>query len=111
MRSRIFTAVLCAAALTGAPVLARPLSPGGGDGVKSMAGDETGARVVTGTVKKLEAGKWLDVRTKDNRDETFQLDDKDLTVKMDPGVKVGSKVRVSERVDSGHRTLTVEKIS
>ncbi len=110
MRTRIFMTALCAAVLMAAPVLAGPPASGAGS-ARAMSASDQGTRIVTGTVKEFEANKWLDVRTMDNRDETFQLDQKDMKVTVEPGVKVGSKVRVTEKVEGGSRTLTVEKLS
>ncbi len=69
------------------------------------------SRVVTGTVTDFRAGTSLTVKTPDNKNETFWLDDKTENVKVDPGVMVGSKVKVTETVVGSKRTLTVEKTS
>jgi hypothetical protein len=69
------------------------------------------SRVIQGTVTEYKAGSSLTVRTLANKTETFWLDDKAENVKIDPGVMVGSKVKVTEKVVGGKRTLSVEKTS
>ncbi len=69
------------------------------------------SRVVNGTVTDFRAGTSLTVKTPDNKSETFWLDNKTENVKIDPGVMVGSKVKVTEKVVGSKRTLTVEKTS
>ncbi len=106
MRSRTLTAFLCTAFLAAVPVAAQQApQPPEQKGSQAM---DSNARVISGTVTEYRVGKWLAVKTADNRDETFKLDEKDLKVTVAPSVAVGSKVKVTERVDGDSRTLTVE---
>ena len=105
------TSALYAAALIAGPVFAQSPTRGNSGTGMVMPASNASVRVVTGTVKEYQAAKWLAVQTNDNRLETFSLDDKEMKVDVDPGVKVGSKVKVTERMENGARSLIVEPAS
>jgi len=108
MRSRTLTALLGAAFLAAVPLAAQQSPQPPPPEQKGGQARDSNSRVVSGTVTEYRVGKWLAVRTADNGNETFALDDKDLKVSVDPSVAVGSKVKVTERVNGDSRTLTVE---
>ena len=108
----LFTATILSIALAAGPVLASRSQPPGNPVPAAMTtAPDMDTRVVMGTVTDFRVGTSLTVRTLDNKAETFWLDEKNQTVKMDPGVAVGSKVKVTEKVDGDKRMLTVEKTS
>ena len=68
----------------------------------------TKGKKVIGTVKSLEAGKKIVVTGPENKDYSFDLDDKDMTANVDPAIAVGNKVEVIESTDdAGKKTLKV----
>ena len=58
------------------------------------------AETVVGTVTEYTAGKKIEVKTAENDKRTFDLDEKDLVLSVDPGIQVGSKVRLTAEKDS-----------
>lgn len=71
-----------------------------------MAGT-TGSATSIGTIKDLSPGKQLTVKRPWRRARTFLFGNYSLTT-LDPGVKVGEKVRVTEVTDAqGHKALRV----
>ena len=66
------------------------------------------AETYVGTVTEFEPGKHIEVMTGEKKTHSFDLDDKDVTANVDPGVKVGSKVRlVEQKGDNQARAITV----
>ncbi len=64
---------------------------------------------MTGEVKDYTAGKSLEVTTRGNRTQKFDLSDPNMTANIDPSVAVGTRVRIMESTDaSGHKTLDVK---
>jgi hypothetical protein len=117
MQVRWLTAGLFAALLGGGSLLL-----GGPDKDKAMTPEkrttaqepvasnepaDASTRVMKGTVVDLK-GMSLTLRRDTGEFEFFTLDDPGLTLKIDPGVKKGSKVKVTEKVTSGSRWLSVE---
>jgi len=69
------------------------------------------SEVLMGEVKSYEPGKSIEVTTpgKLKKSRTFDLNDKDVTATVDPGVAVGSHVKITMKTDNnGHKTLMVE---
>jgi hypothetical protein len=80
-------------------------------GTPGQAGQDAtmtgGQQVHTGQVTKYEAGKTLEIRMQDGQTRTFNLSDfQNATI--DPNVRVGSEVKVSEMTRDGQKTLMVE---
>ena len=66
------------------------------------------AETYVGTVTKYEPGKTIEVMTGEKDTHSFALDDKNVTSNVDPGVKVGSKVRLlDQKGDNQTRAITV----
>ncbi len=108
----VSTAAALSIALAAVPAFAYRAGPPDNPPPAQMTMTSTqDSRIVTGTVTDYRAGTSLTVKTPDNKSETFWLDDKAENVKIDPGVMVGSKVKVTEKVVGAKRTLTVEKTS
>jgi hypothetical protein len=78
---------------------------------KSDTGDGTvkgQSETYVGTVTLYEPGKHIEVMTGEKKTHRFDLDDKELTANVDPGVKVGSKVRlVEQKGENQPRAITV----
>ena len=64
-----------------------------------------------GTVKEFEAGKKLVLASIDSKTLTFKLDQKGLTLNVDPSVAVGSYVKVTEQKVGDVKSLTIEPVS
>ena len=63
---------------------------------------------MTGTVKAYEPGKSIEVDAK-NGPHTYDLTATDMTVTVGADVKVGSKVKISEKPDStGKKTVMID---
>ena len=61
-----------------------------------------------GTVTKYEPGKRIEVMTGEKDTHAFDLDGKNVTSNVDPGVKIGSKVRlVDQKGDNQARAISV----
>lgn len=52
---------------------------------------------VVGTVTKYDPGKKIEVMTAEKKSHSFRLDANDAVATIDPGVAVGSRVRVTEQ--------------
>jgi hypothetical protein len=66
------------------------------------------AETYVGTVTKYEPGKSIEVMTGEKNTHSFSLDEKGVTSNVDPGVKIGSKVRlVDQKGDDQARAITV----
>ena len=52
---------------------------------------------VVGTVTKYDPGKKIEVITAEKKSRSFSLDATDASATIDPGVAVGSRVRVTEQ--------------
>ena len=72
-------------------------------------GDVKGTReMVIGTVTIYTAGKKIEVMTGEKKTHSFDLDSKDTASTIDPGVTVGSRVRlVEDKGDDKTRRITV----
>ena len=72
---------------------------------------KTNADIVTGKVESFEAGKSLKVTVpgKIVSTKSWDLDNKDWTYHVAPNLKVGDRVRVSEKTETnGHKVLSVQ---
>jgi len=108
MRLEMVAAALCALALSAGPLAAGPSGTARADEKnKETMTSDVRSRVVTGLVTDFKPGKWLVIRTEQNGNEMFKLDESDVKADIDARVAVGSRVTVTERVDGGARTLTV----
>jgi hypothetical protein len=66
------------------------------------------AMATTGTVKSYDPGKSISVDAKGST-KTYDLSATDQTVTVAPDVKVGSKVKITEKPDStGRKTIAIE---
>jgi hypothetical protein len=64
---------------------------------------------VVGTVTAFEPGRKIDVMTAEKKSRTFQLDATNVAAAIDPGVAVGSRVRVTEQTGTDKaRRVTVK---
>ena len=108
---------------TGALMLALGSSPSAAFGPDSehKEGKGTKARVkdaladtdvAYGRVKELTAGQKIVIDVDNAPDKTFDLADKDLTVKMGKGLKVGDTVKINEHDVAGKtKSVTISKHS
>ena len=63
---------------------------------------------MTGTVKSYDPGKSISVDEKGTT-KTYDLSATDMNVTVAPDVKVGSKVRITEKPDStGRKSIMIE---
>jgi hypothetical protein len=63
------------------------------------------SKTISGTVESLTEGKSMKIKTAEGKLKTFALKD----AAVDPGVKVGSAVRISQSRDvNGRGSITVE---
>jgi hypothetical protein len=84
--------------------------------VKTETKAETGAGTVkgkietfVGTVTIYEPGKKIEVMTGEKKTHSVALDAKDTALAIDPGVAVGSRVRLTEQTgDDKARRVTVK---
>jgi hypothetical protein len=66
------------------------------------------ADTYVGTVTKYEPGKTIEVMTGAKDSHSFSLDGKNVTSNVDPGVRVGSKVRLVDQKGANQaRAITV----
>jgi membrane protein implicated in regulation of membrane protease activity len=74
-------------------------------------GPDTSAKTQTwtGTVTAHKAGDSLEILTVENDKKSFDLDDKDWTVTVDPGIVVGTRVRVVEDQSGDRKILTITR--
>jgi hypothetical protein len=63
--------------------------------------------VTYGRVKEITAGQKIVIDVDDAIDKSFDLSDKDLSVKLAPNLKVGDPVKISEHSVAG-KTKTVQ---
>ncbi len=64
---------------------------------------------IVGTVTVYEPGKKIEVMTAEKKMHAFTLDTKDTVVSVDPGVVVGSRVKLTEQTgDNKTRRVTVK---
>jgi ABC-type oligopeptide transport system substrate-binding subunit len=76
-----------------------------GSSQPSMATEASSSKTLTGTVESFTEGKTLKIKTAEGKTKTFNLKD----AAIDPGVKVGSAVKVTQSRDvNGKSSLTVE---
>ena len=72
----------------------------------------TDADVTYGRVKELTAGQKVVIDVDNAVDKTFDLSDKDLSVNLAKGLKVGDPVKVQERERAGKtKAVTITKHS
>jgi hypothetical protein len=68
--------------------------------------------VTYGRVKELVAGQKVVIDVDNAPDKTFELSDRDVTVKLGRGLKVGDPVKVSEHEVAGKtKSVTISKHS
>lgn len=60
-----------------------------------------------GTVTSYKAGEKIEVTTAGDKKHSFDLNDKDWVVTVDPGVKLGSRVKLVEEKGDTMKKLTV----
>jgi hypothetical protein len=106
--------LLCSAILIAGSmsVYARPQDPAGTPPKQPETGAAPKTKMkaanMTGTVKAYEPGKSIEVDAK-NGPHTYDLTATDLTITVSPDVKVGSKVKVTEKADgTGRKTVNIE---
>lgn len=93
--------------LAGAPALAARGATHAAQ-AKTAEPSEPSKRVVVGTVSDYKAGHSIAVKKPDGAVESFDLEDKDTTVSVEPAVKVGGPAIVVETVQpDGRHLLTV----
>ena len=110
MKRRVITA-LSVALLFGSPVIAQQYQKPAGDERSVSSTDPAGEmKTSEGTVKEFEAGKKLVLTSIDKKTLTFKLDQKGLTLSIDPSVTVGSHVKVTEQKVGETTSLTVEPV-
>lgn len=64
---------------------------------------------VVGTVTTYDPGKKIEVLTAEKKSRSFRLDASDASASIEPGVAVGSRVRVTEQTGSDKaKRLTVK---
>jgi hypothetical protein len=64
---------------------------------------------VVGTVTKYDPGKKIEVITAEKKSHTYRLDANDKPATVDPGVAVGSRVRVTEQTGTDKtKSVTVK---
>ena len=101
----------CCAILIAGSTVAYPQQPKDPDpaGQQPPAAEQnTKAAVVSGTVKAYEAGKSIEITAKDGP-KTYDLTASGMTVTISPDVKIGSKVKVTEKSDgAGHKTVSID---
>lgn len=67
---------------------------------------------VVGTVTAYEPGKKIEVMTAEKKSHGFKLDATDTAAAVDPGVSVGSRVRITEQTGNDRaRRVTVKLVS
>lgn len=98
--SLVCLALLAGSALAVAPAPEDPPLP-----AKSRG---TVERTFEGKVSEFAAGRFLTITMRGDETRTFHLDEKDVAAIVEPGVAVGSRVRVVDsRTADGKRTVTV----
>lgn len=76
-----------------------------GSTAPTPAPEASSSKTVSGTVESLTEGKTMKVKTAEGKTKTFNLRD----AAIDPSVKVGSTVKVTQSRDvNGKSSLTVE---
>ena len=74
----------------------------------SQGKSKTETEEVIGTVTAFKAGKEIEVLTGDNKKHSFQLDQKETRVDIDPKVTIGTKVQVVQtKDDAGTKSIVV----
>lgn len=69
-----------------------------------MEEKKTGADVTYGRIKEFTAGQKIEIDIDNAPDKTFDLTDKNVTVKIAKGLKAGDPVKVAERSKMGKTT-------
>ena len=113
--NRFLPIVTTSLLLTVAPALFGQATPPPAD--KEQAGSRARTDTKTmdadatfGRIKELTAGQKVVVDIDNAPDKEFNLADKDVTVKLDSGLKVGDMVKVSEKSDLGKtKSVTISK--
>jgi hypothetical protein len=116
MTGKTMAAIFSACLLSGGIAFARPQS-----NKQTMAQEKTTAttrhhetrktksETVIGTVKEFQAGEKLEVTGPKDKQYKFDLDDQKTTATIDPGITVGSRVKVVRKTDAdGNTTITVK---
>ena len=74
----------------------------------SQGKSKTETEEVIGTVTAFKAGKEIEVLTGDDKKHSFDLDEKDTRVDIDPRVTIGTKVQVVQtKDDTGRKSIVV----
>jgi len=105
MKRVTFLSLACLA-LAVMPVLA--VVPAPQDPVLAAKGRGILEKTFEGRVSEFAARRFLTIAMEGSETRTFRLDEKDVAAIVDPGVTVGSRVRVVDsRTADGQRTVTV----
>jgi hypothetical protein len=83
-----------------------PANPSG-----RTAAARTDADVTYGRIKELTAGQKVVIDVDNAVDKSFDLTDKDTTVKLAKGLKEGDPVQVTERDRNGKKTVQITRHS
>jgi hypothetical protein len=79
--------------------------PGGGE-------IDTKHQEYVGTVDKYALGKSIEIKSVDGETHSFDLDDNDTVVKVEPGIKMGAKVKVEVHQEKDRpETITITPAS
>jgi hypothetical protein len=105
-RFTIASAALAGLALAAGPVFGHGPSPQSPPLEAASRG--TVEKTFQGMVTELTSGRSLTISMDGGKSQTFRLDEKDVASNVDPGIAVGSRVRVVDSRDvNGKRTVTV----
>jgi hypothetical protein len=86
-----------------------PAPPARDDTTRARAADKKmDGNVTYGRIKELMPGHKVVIDVDNAPDKSFDLTDKNLTVKLDPGLKVGDTIKVMEHNDALGKTKTAE---
>ena len=109
-RFTIASAALACLALAAGPAFGKGSSPQSPP--MDAASGGTVDKTCEGTVTELASGKSLTISMDGGKSQTIRLDEKDVASNVDPGISVGSRVRVVDSRDvNGKRTVTVTLVT
>ena len=105
MKRVTFLSLACIVLAAG-PVLAVVPAPEDPHGPAMSRG--TLEKIFEGEVSEFAVRRFLTITMEGDETRTFQLDERDVAAVVDPGVAVGSRVRVVDsRTADGQRTVTI----
>lgn len=105
MTMKFLPTVVASLFLTSAlPVFAQQPAPPAVPGASSAKADMD---VTHGRIKEMTANQKVVIDVDDAVDKEYDLTDKDLTVKVAKGLKVGDPVQVTEREVKGKKTVDI----